>query len=195
MQEVTEELLFCRDCKTDVPLSKFAPSQLKRQRCRDCATRFTTDWVKRNRERVNATARRHLDSSPGARERNRQSAAKWNKANPEKMRAATRNWRVALRDEVLSAYGRECACCSESIERFLTIDHINNDGASHRREIGQGGLSFYTWLKRNNFPEGFQTLCQNCNTGRYQNGGICPHKELCTPINIPQTKYTNCTIQ
>lgn len=25
-------------------------------------------------------------------------------------------------------------------------------------------------------PEGFQTLCYNCNIGKHRNGGICPHQ-------------------
>lgn len=33
-----------------------------------------------------------------------------------------------------------------------------------------------SWLKTNGYPDGFQTLCHNCNMakGFY---GICPHKE------------------
>jgi hypothetical protein len=26
------------------------------------------------------------------------------------------------------------------------------------------------------FPDGFQTLCFNCNVGKYKNGGVCPHQ-------------------
>ena len=33
----------------------------------------------------------------------------------------------------------------------------------------------YIWLKNNNFPEGFQVLCFNCNCGKARNKGICPH--------------------
>ncbi len=59
---------------------------------------------------------------------------------------------------------------SESIYRvikdeWLTIDHINNDGAAHRKEIGEGGTNFYRWLRKNNYPLGFRTLCWNCNCG------------------------------
>ena len=39
-----------------------------------------------------------------------------------------------------------------------------------------GGTKFYRWLKRNNFPEGFQVLCFNCNCGKEINKGVCPHK-------------------
>ncbi len=37
--------------------------------------------------------------------------------------------------------------------------------------------SLYRWIIKNNFPEEFQILCFNCNSGRHINGGICPHEE------------------
>jgi len=80
-----------------------------------------------------------------------------------------------LRQEVFDHYGKQCVCCGESEIKFLTIDHIGNDGSTHRKKekVGSGG-SFYAWLKRNNFPSGFQVLCWNCNAakGLY---GSCPH--------------------
>lgn len=85
------------------------------------------------------------------------------------------------RREVFNAYGgMKCACCGETTEMFLTIDHINNDGASHRRAISNSpdngkGANIYGWLKKNNYPPGFQVLCMNCNHGKARNGGICPH--------------------
>jgi hypothetical protein len=58
---------------------------------------------------------------------------------------------------------------------FLTIDHENGDGAAHRRQIGQGSIVLYRWLRRNNYPPGFRTLCWNCNCATHKYG-ICPHK-------------------
>lgn len=69
----------------------------------------------------------------------------------------------------------ECACCKESIIEFLSINHINNDGAEHRRKIGKRNI--YTWLIKNNFPPGFDVKCMNCNfVERY--GNLCPHKSM-----------------
>jgi hypothetical protein len=81
-----------------------------------------------------------------------------------------------LRREVLDAYGNSCACCGEPIPEFLTVDHVNNDGAEHRRQIGARSLHLYKWLKANAFPKtGFQLLCFNCNCSKGFNGE-CPHK-------------------
>ena len=88
------------------------------------------------------------------------------------------NHRV-LKREVMGAYGGDCQCCGESELMFLTIDHINQDGANHRRELGPSmlGFRFYRWLKQQGFPPGYQVLCYNCNCGSFRNGGICPHKQ------------------
>lgn len=80
-----------------------------------------------------------------------------------------------LREEVFNAYGGPiCNCCGETIDKFLTLDHANNDGSKHRKEIGK--TSVLRWLQKNNYPEGYQVLCFNCNCGRQLNNGICPHK-------------------
>ena len=83
-----------------------------------------------------------------------------------------------FKQEVMSYYGGRCQCCGESNVDLLTIDHVNNDGAKHRRTVGfPSGDRFYTWIRNNNFPQGLQVLCCNCNSGRHVNGGVCPHKE------------------
>jgi hypothetical protein len=79
------------------------------------------------------------------------------------------------REAVLDHYGRECACCGESEPMFLTVDHVNNDGNEHRREVVPSQLT--TWIVKNNFPPGFQILCWNCNCGKHRNGGVCPHQQ------------------
>jgi hypothetical protein len=68
-----------------------------------------------------------------------------------------------------------CACtnCPETNSNFLTIDHINNDGYEHRKLAGP---NIAQWLRRNDYPEGFQVLCMNCNWGK-KFTGICPHME------------------
>ena len=79
--------------------------------------------------------------------------------------------------EVLTYYGggkAQCACCLENKIEFLCIDHIAGGGTKHRKEVGSG-WKMYMWLVSNNFPEGFRTLCHNCNAARgiY---GYCPHE-------------------
>ena len=98
-----------------------------------------------------------------------------------KSKISRKKWKVQLKDEVFAAYGGYiCKCCGETEKTFLTIDHMDGGGTKHRKEVGQGDV--YNWLKQNNYPVGFQVLCQNCNVGKYRNNGICPHKS--TEIKI-----------
>jgi hypothetical protein len=43
----------------------------------------------------------------------------------------------------------------------LTVDHIDGGGSRHRKQIGNGHT--YRWLKKHNYPSGYQVLCFNCN--------------------------------
>jgi hypothetical protein len=89
-----------------------------------------------------------------------------------------REARRKVRLEALQAYGGEtpaCVCCGEATPLFLALDHINGGGHAQRQETGGGG--FYSWLKRHDYPAGFQVLCHNCNFGRQINSGVCPHQE------------------
>lgn len=66
----------------------------------------------------------------------------------------------------LVIYGGKCVYCGESREIFLTIDHKNNDGAEHRRQVTGLGASIYRWLRQNGYLTGFQTACFNCNCAK-----------------------------
>lgn len=64
---------------------------------------------------------------------------------------------------VLKHYSPNLICqrCGDNEIDVLSMDHIKGGGKKHLNEIG-GGPIFYRWLFRNNFPEGYQVLCMNC---------------------------------
>lgn len=156
---------WCNACRRDYA----------KQAYRDKITRMTPDEVKAYRVAVNArqTERRKkfLDALPENELR----------AYYDRINAGNMARRLVVRDEVYNAYGGYiCKCCGETERLFLSIDHINNDGAEHRRrEKLQTGEQLYRWLKRNGYPDGFQVLCMNCQWGKRNNGGVCPHQVRC----------------
>lgn len=86
-----------------------------------------------------------------------------------------------VKKDCFEAYGGIlCACCMvpKQIE-FLTLDHVNNDGAQERKIKRRTGKTLYLWLRTRNFPdkEKYQVLCWDCNgaKGIY---GICPHQTI-----------------
>ena len=114
-------------------------------------------------------------------ESQRSRGARWFARHGERIRDERRRARSDIRRMVLEHYGGVCACCGETEPAFLTIDHINNDGAAHRRAIGATSAShFAVWLYRHGYPDGFQVLCANCNHAKAV-VGTCPHHPAPAP--------------
>ena len=104
--------------------------------------------------------------------------------------------RRQLKERVLNHYPNErgiaCACCGQEHIEFLTIHHINGNGADHCREISKnwksvrgltarlaskpGSSQMYKWIEKHHYPPGFGILCINCNFS-YGAYGYCPHGE------------------
>ena len=87
-------------------------------------------------------------------------------------------WATKIKIETLTHYSAGkplCACCGEKILLLLTLDHMNNNGNKHRKSGCGGGVNFYSKLRTQGFPKGYQVLCFTCNAGRHLNGGVCPH--------------------
>lgn len=78
-----------------------------------------------------------------------------------------------LRNQILGHYGPKCACCGETIQEFLTIDHADNNGSLHRKGGKGKGANFYREIIKQGFPPTYRILCYNCNCGRRL--GQCPH--------------------
>lgn len=100
-------------------------------------------------------------------------------ASSEVSRVGRHGRRQRERMIALCAYTKgkpACKCCGESIYEFLCIDHVYGGGVQHRKQVG---TNFYRWLANNQFPNGFQVLCHNCNMakGFY---GKCPHAKNTT---------------
>ena len=114
--------------------------------------------IKARREMKEATYIRRLletEVQPIRRTRSKQSE--------EQIKQKERDYRQRERVKVLTHYGNgslACVMCGESREPVLSIDHTTGEGGKHRKLIK--GTPIYHWLIMNNFPEGFRTLCMNC---------------------------------
>jgi len=95
--------------------------------------------------------------------------------------------RYNRKDRVFSHYGKQCSVCGFSDMRALTIDHTDQKGFEHKTQSGKKvrGFLLYRFLLSNGLPEGFRTLCCNCQAistaeyeGRNENGvgGSRPEK-------------------
>lgn len=78
---------------------------------------------------------------------------------------AAKDRRRKYRLEVLTHYGRgtlACVQCGFSDVRALCLDHV--DGSSQiRRTKKVASESYWRMFLQERFPDGYQTLCANCN--------------------------------
>ena len=136
-------------------------------------------WRNSHRERVREIIKKYRNNNlEKVKERNKL----WVSKNKDRVREIKKEWyrkqangyRKELRIEVIKIYGGKCVCCGENRFEFLAFDHINNDGAKHRKE--RGNMNIVEWLRKNHYPKNIQLLCHNCNLskGFY---GYCPHNK------------------
>jgi hypothetical protein len=117
-------------------------------------------------------------------------------ANPE-FRKKINQTRKDRRLKVLQHYSKLlsnsnipcCNCCGENSHvDFLAVDHIRGkkqmDSEPELVKLGYSskieGKMILQWIVKNNFPEGFQILCSNCNfaKGIKRNNNQCPHEKM-----------------
>ena len=96
--------------------------------------------------------------------------------NHEAQLATKKRYRDKVRQEVLEAYGRKCACCGESEEMFLALDHVNGRDTTAPRSR-RAGTGLYKQARDAGFPASYQLLCHNCNCAKGYYGS-CPHKKV-----------------
>jgi len=129
---------------------------------------YQRKWRKKNKDKV-------LKYYRDYRKKNREKRRRWNREwidnNRDRYNASKYIYRDKCKRDVLRHYsGGEirCAKCGIKDIDVLCLDHINNNGAEHRRVAGiasrgSAGINTYEAIKRDGFPQGFQVLCANCN--------------------------------
>lgn len=160
------ETKVCLQCNLPKPITNFAKSSggLRRMaRCRKCRSLNNPEKTKRIRDKHD---KKRVKS--GAKQR------------------SINKLRVARKIECFNAYSNNdprCSCpnCPEHFTphiEFLQLDHINNDGAAHRRDLNKSdrrsGQRVYADLRKKGYPPGYQLLCANCNWFKRESK-TCPH--------------------
>jgi hypothetical protein len=158
----------CNTCGHVKPLAEFVKRQSSSDGhagwCRECAAAYHRQWRIANPGVAYENTRRWQEAHP---EKAREVMRQWWENNPGAGREYDRARAERARKQVFAHYGEQCACCGTT--KRLTIDHVNGDGAEHRRELfgdPKQNHGFYRWLVRNGFPAGFQTLCFPCNRSK-----------------------------
>ena len=105
--------------------------------------------------------RRHYEKNrEKIREQKRINMQRYRAENPEIHRARSRQARIKQRQAVFEMYGHECVLCGFADKRALTLDHIKNNGAEERLELGERGV--YRRAIAEFRPDEYRILCMNC---------------------------------
>lgn len=98
----------------------------------------------------------------------------WIEKNRERYNQAKSEYRFRLKLEAIDHYSngtRSCARCGFASDvDALQLDHIEDNGAAHRKELGiagrgiGAGTTMYERLRALGWMPGLQVLCANCNT-------------------------------
>ncbi len=150
----------CPKCKVGKLLREFGNDSHRRNKkrcwCKDCCSE--------------ASRQRRIVNSETYLER----ARKYRQTHLKACRQRDRDWHERIRNEVLTVYGNgklACTQCGESRLPCLSIDHIMGGGNLEFKRLKKRGVGFYSWLRKNNFPLGYQTLCMNCQWIKRHLGG------------------------
>lgn len=189
----------CPSCGIEKPLIDFAKDKNRARgvtsRCKVCSRAYgakyralnadaqkkkSNDYYARNKDKI-AAKRQTEEYKTHRREWER--SVKDRPERKERIRVNGRNFHERVWSEAIKFFG-PCACCGESTPEFLSLDHINGNGAEERKK-GKSGMMILSALRRAGWPEEskneYRLLCFNCNfsIGHY---GFCPHH--------PEKKYS-----
>jgi len=117
---------------------------------------------------------RHKESNPDWKEKHAVLNKRWITNNRERYNQLKAEYRFKLKVDAISHYSggtMQCAICGFGADLdALCLDHINDDGAEHRKALkcggrgNSGGTTIYERFKALGWLPGLQVLCANCNT-------------------------------
>lgn len=174
----------CRRCHTDKEFEDFAP---RRAVCKQCYVTYHREW-RQNRYHIDPEYAIKLCASNKAyRLKNKRKIKERQKLwytkmastaeGRQKLQKYGKDKRQRTRRRFIEKYGGKCACCGETNEGFLSLDHVNSDGHIERKRNTRSYNQALLSILENLPPDPrYQILCYNCNMGRQFHGdGVCPH--------------------
>ncbi len=106
------------------------------------------------------------------REQRRTWNREWIANNRDRYNESKHVYRLRLKIRILSLYASpvKCQICGFDKIDGLVLDHIHNNGAEHRKEVGlscrgsdTNGTRMYEHINKVGKIDGLQVLCANCN--------------------------------
>lgn len=164
----------CRKCNMLLNADNWAdfPKRRNGNICKLCANKYSLENYHKNQEHRKAVNKIWRTKN---RERIQKKSREQYRINTAQKLAYSKKYAQKVKVELVSHYAPDMRCqcedtncwhqerCTVNNLRILTMEHPNGGGNKQRKQLAIQGTTFYLWLRRNNYPEGFQVLCMNCN--------------------------------
>lgn len=167
----------CTQCGTEKNTDQFSPHILGifgvGTSCKECRNKYNKEYYIKNKKKMNEYNKEYRSENKDYfSEKNRDYQEKYKQEHEGASRGGVQQRKI--RQQVLDGYGRKCACCGETREQFLALDHVN--GGGNKKMKAKGTREHYFDAIKRNFPSDYRILCHNCNfsIGHY---GFCPHEK------------------
>ena len=122
----------------------------------DKVKEYHREYRKKNRKKIKAYQQKYRTT-------NKEKSKEYYIANKASTLSKDRNNRRQYRKDLIQALGGKCVRCGFSDERALQVDHVQNNGAQHRREKASSTGTYYRDILKNIDSGKYQLLCANCN--------------------------------
>lgn len=203
----------CSKCRLEQPATEFHRKADAKDglhpACKTCSKQRMREWYEANKLKANLTSQRYYENN---KEKVRSYLREYEARNRDRLNAAhrarharrpalvkrrdqQRGKRIVaeLKFQVAQALGGKCFCCGIEDVRFLTIDHVKNDGMADRKSCGfwMNNRTFLQHVLAQGCPsDRYQLACCNCNMGRAKagKGGECPHSPAFEASLLAQEK-------
>lgn len=176
----------CNTCRRTKPITSFYNRGDGRRRiaCKPCYIKNlkprdkekvaanSKSWYVANKDRVLSDRKLKYATSHPIRKKVLKQSKDYYYKHKAAVGIRTKRYRHKLKTGVIQAYGGCCSCCGEKESDFLTVEHVNGDGKTHRASVA----SVYRDLRNKGYPRGdYTVLCFNCNIAKSL-FGTCPHQ-------------------
>jgi len=126
---------------------------------RECIGIRAKKWREEHKEQRRAYLQQYYKD-------NKERAQVYDRTHLQKL--ARRETLHRLKLNILSYYSNPsglpiCNNCGEQDIDVLCVDHVNGGGHQEHLRLKRNGSSFYGWLVKSGYPNGYQILCYNCN--------------------------------
>ena len=181
--------MFCRVCNIELTNDNWPTSHKKTNSCicRKCKSEYDYNYRQIHKKERNKKNYEYYNKYKDEINERRRILYQENEEKREiikiRNKAYSKRSLPELKLKIIEYYSNstmQCNCCGKKEIKFLQVDHIDcgsNYYGKNKRPHKYTGRTLYKWLIKNNFPEGCQILCANCNFAKGVYGN-CPHKKV-----------------